>query len=506
MARKTIALTALLLLLVSTLVFAPKPVAAQSPTLWTEPAVIPYIDPNTETPFLLADSNGTIHAFSAQKVGIYEYVVVYNFWTRTTGWSKPVDILLSPLFDEAHAPAAYLDRAGILHVIFYGGHDVRADIYYSSAPVSEASNAAAWSKPMAIATSARPPITTWIEGDSDGNLYVLFGGDAEGTGIYATESLDGGVNWTLPELVAATYSDILWPYGLRMHYGQSGRLYAVWIVLNRRAWGTTVLLSTYDFSTRRWDEPTVIAEGVVGGILGVQSPSLIEHNGDLFVMYDNGIPDQGVVRLVQRSNDGGRTWTAAIRPFPEHVGGNGPAAFVVDSNNDLRVFFGQRTNGAAAQQRHGMWYSEWHAATGAWGGVNNIVSGPLVQDVDGMEGFDPSLARSVVSQGNLLMVVWRTDPGNGANGAWYAYTELAGPEYPLIPIPTPSPPVPIAGLLTPPAAITDTAATDQLPPVVAAQVPPAIKQLANPAMPLFVGLAPVGLFLLYIAYRQNQRR
>jgi len=505
MVRKTIQLAFLLLLGLSVGLALPISAQAQSPTLWTEPAIIPYIDPNTETPFLLADDNGTIHAFSSQKVGSYEYVVVYNYWTRTTGWSKPVDILLSPLFDEAHAPAAYLDKHGIIHVVFYGGHDVRADIYYSSAPASDASNAAAWSQPVAIATSARPPITTWIEGDGDGNLYVLFGGDAEGTGIYGTESLDGGANWSLPELVASTYSDILWPYGVRMHYGQSGRLYATWIVLNRRAWGVTVLVTTYDFSMRRWNEPTVVDEGVVGGILGVQSPSLIEYNGDLFVMYDNGIPDQGVVRLVRRSSDGGRTWTEAIRPFPSHVGGNGPSAFVVDSSNDLRVFFGQRTVGAVAQQIHGMWYSEWHASTGSWGGVQNIVSGPMVQDIDGLEGFDPSLARSVVSQGNLLMVVWRTDPGNGANGAWYAYTELNGPSYPLTPLPTLTPKVQSAGLLTPPPVMTDTTLAEAGP-IIATQATPSVRQLSNPAMPLYVGLAPVGLFLLYIVYRQNGRR
>ena len=507
MARKLYALLALLVVVLGLFQANQGVALAQSPIRWTEPAFIPYIDANTEAPFLLADPNGTIHAFSAQKVGSYEYVIVYNYWTRTSGWSKPVDVLLSPLFDEAHAPAAYLDKQGIIHVVFYGGHDVRANIYYSSAPAAQAANAAAWLPPVAIATSARPPITTWIAADGDENFYVLFGGDAEGTGIYATNSVDGGANWSLPELVSATYSDTLWPYAVRMYYGESGRLYAVWNILNRRAWGTTLLLSTFDFSMGRWNEPTVVAEGVANGILGVQSPSLIEYGGELFVMYDNGIPDQGVVRLVRRSNDGGRTWTEAIRPFPGHVGGNGAAGFVVDSSNNLRVFFGQRTNTAFATQIHGMWYSEWHPETGSWGGVSDIVSGPLVQDIDGKNGFDPSAARAITSLGNLLMVVWRTDPGNGANGAWYSYTELDAPTYAAVPLPTPAPVAPLVGLLTPPAAVTNTLALEAAaPPVIATQATPAVKQLANPAMPLFVGLAPVGLFLLYIAYRQNQRR
>jgi len=492
-----------------------QPVYAQGPVLWTEPRVIPYLDPNTETPFLLADTNGGIHAFSSQKIlGTHEHVVVYNSWTRETGWSKPVDVLLSPLFDEAHAPAAYLDQRGIVHLVFYGGHDVSANIYYSQVHIDDAAHADAWMAPIAIANAARPPITVWIEGDADDNLYVLFGGNPEGTAIYATESQDGGDTWTLPELVAATYSDTLWPYALRMHFGETGRLYATWVVLNRRAWGTSLYVATYDFDTRRWNDPVEVDHGVVGGILGIQSPSMIEYDGELFIMYDNGLLDQGVVRLIRRSSDGGRTWTETIRPFPQHVGGNGPAAFVVDSNHDLRLFFGQRTVGAVKDQIHGMWYSEWHSGTKSWGGVNYIVSGPLVQDIDTEKGFDPSLARATVSQGNLLMIVWRTDPGNGANGSWYSYTELDAPFYALQLLPTPEPVVRrefnttateiiTDGLLLANAGVTPLAA---LPTIDQAHQPPQIRRLANPAMPLLIGLVPVGFLVTMVLYRHNRRR
>ena len=260
---------------------------------------------------------------------------------------------------------------------------------------------------------------------------------------------------------------------------------------------------------RRWNDPVEIAQGAEGGILGVQSPSLIEHDGELFVMYDNGIPEQGVVRLIRRSNDGGRTWSEPVRPFSGLVGGNGPAAFVVDSNNDLRIFFGQRTVGAVATQIHGMWYSQWHDVTKSWGGVKSIVSGPLVQDIEGDLGFDPSAARSTVSQGNLLMVVWRTDPGNGNNGAWFSYTELETPYLPLVELPTPVPiverkPLTIHAEL---AALERPSITEATQPNVrATQAPPQIRELANPATPLVIGLIPVGLFLSIVIYQRNRRR
>jgi hypothetical protein len=487
--------------------FIPTIARAEGPITWTTPAQIPYEDPNVNTPFLLTDAAGTIHAFSSQKVaGTFSRVIMYNRWQREAGWSTPVDILISPLHDEAHAPAAYLDSKGIIHLIFFGGHDVSANIYYSSAPALHADDATAWSPSIAIASGARPPITLWIAGDVDDNLYVLFGANLDGTGIYATASTDSGTTWSLPEIIFGTYTDTLWPYSLRMLYGESGRLYAVWNVLNKRAWGFAAYSTTFDFATQRWNEPTLLAEGVEGGILGVQSLSLLEYRGELFAMYDNGIPEQGVVRLVQRSSDGGRTWSEAVRPFPEHVGGNGPSAFVADSGGHLHVFFGQRTQGTAAQQRHGMWYSEWHEGVRSWGGVHDIISGPLVQDIEGDKGFDPSAATAVVSQGNLLMVVWRTDPGNGANGAWYSYADLDTPATALIPLPTLTPTrVPIK--VTRP--VLPTAVPTLLPFAQAASTvthTTPIKKLASPAAPLIAGLIPVGLFLSVMMYRISQRR
>ncbi|MEZ4731854.1 MAG: sialidase family protein [Caldilineaceae bacterium] len=487
--------------------FAARPVQAAGPLNWTPPAQIPYLDPNVNTPFLLTDSAGVIHAFSSQRITeSWTRVIVYNRWQRTTGWSEPVDILLSPLHDEAHAPAAYLDRHGIIHLVFFGGHDVSADIYYSRAPALLAANANAWTPPVPIATGARPPITVGMAGDTDDHLYVLYGGNPEGTGIYATSSHDGGDTWTLPDLMFGIYTDDLWPFGIRMHYGASGRLYAVWNVVNRRGWGVTGYLATYDFTTGRWHEASVIDEGVPTGILGLQGPSLIERSGELFVMYDNGIPEQGVVRLVRRSDDGGRTWSEAVRPFPLHVGGNGPSAFVLDSANQLRVFFGQRTAGPLAKQIHGMWYSEWHEQARSWGGVYDIVSGPLVQDVDGDTGFDPSAANAIVIQGNLLMIVWRTDPGNGANGAWYSYAEVETPITGLVALPTLTPtPIPVKVTRTMLPTSTPTllpvalAATESAPQIL-------IKKLANPAAPLVAGLIPVGIFLSVMLYRLSHRR
>jgi len=148
--------------------------------------------------------------------------------------------------------------------------------------------------------------------------------------------------------------------------------------------------------------------------------------------------------------------------------------------------------------------------------VKYIVSGPLVQDIDSDKGFDPSLARSAVSQGNLLMIVWRTDPGNGANGAWYSYTELDAPFYALQALPTPEPVVrhafPITATLAPTTTDEEQLAALGIMPIAALPAvdqthqPPQVRQLANPAMPLLIGLVPVGFLVTMVLYRHSRRR
>jgi hypothetical protein len=132
-------------------------------------------------------------------------------------------------------------------------------------------------------------------------------------------------------------------------------------------------------------------------------------------------------------------------------------SLTTDSNNVLHLFFGERRPGKP--DIHGMWHTTF--VNGQLAPVDAVVSGPRVEDTSGNQGFDPYGARAVVSQGNVLLVTWQTDPGNiKPNGVWYSYSivdasELHGQELsaetsaPIVtPIPTPIPPSPIPTLQT----------------------------------------------------------
>ena len=85
-----------------------------------------------------------------------------------------------------------------------------------------------------------------------------------------------------------------------------------------------------------------------------------------------------------------------------------------------------------------MWHSNWD--TSRWTEPLPVVSGPL-RNVEnaGDIGFDPSHARAVVSQGNVILVTWSTDPGVAKNGLWYSHTSIESPELPIVLLPTPIP-------------------------------------------------------------------
>jgi hypothetical protein len=106
---------------------------------------------------------------------------------------------------------------------------------------------------------------------------------------------------------------------------------------------------------------------------------------------------------------------------------NGSLSLVIDGNNDLHLFFGQRISGNP--DIHGLWHSM--LVNNRWTEPDALIKGPRIVDKEGPTGFDPYDARAVVSQGNVLLVTWRTDPGDiKDNGVWYSYATINAPEAP----------------------------------------------------------------------------
>jgi hypothetical protein len=221
---------------------------------------------------------------------------------------------------------------------------------------------------------------------------------------------------------------------MAMSWGESRNLHLVWRVVNERGHSANGYYAQMDLENGRWSKPILIDEGIgVEAGMGVMNPAVIEHKGKLLLPTTTEFPPMGyrpptITAFLKTTVRPGQSVPEFRR---EHVGRNGVLSFVVDSNNQLYLFFGGRIPLTGVSATHGMWYVTWQG--GHWSGSESIVSGL------GGAGFDPYDARAVIASGNRLLATWRTDPGKSRPGVWFAYTVLSAPAVDPVPIPTPAP-------------------------------------------------------------------
>lgn len=477
----------------------PVPTYAQAIERWSPRQRIPGTFDKVETPYLVADSAGTVHAFYSQPVeddpSLNTWAIFYSQWTVERGWTTPVDIILSPSGPQAHVMGAVLDQHGFMHVIFYGGEDTEKGIYYTKAPATKMQQGTAWSAPQLIG-GAGLGRTAAIVGDGQNNLFVLYDGRQEGSGVYAISSTDGGEAWSDPMPIFLVADDRLLPYALQVRMDQQQQVHAVWSVNDLSGRGTAIEYARLEAGHTQWDEPMMLAVQEEGDYQAAW-PAIGMNQQDLFVIYLKGSP---VKRMMRRSRDGGQTWTKPVLAFPSE-GEYGWADFAVDSAGALHVLFGDRAQGLD------LWHSTWQG--NSWRGPEPVV--PLVGLEQyyhgGAAAFHPWWPHAVVSQGNILLVAWKQDPGLDGNGSWFSYIQLNTPAVAPKPIPTVLPSPTATSLpITPTVTATPTALVAGA--LITKQQGSSSATLTNPAGPLIFGIAPVILLVVgvIILHRLPQQR
>jgi hypothetical protein len=481
---------------------------AQTVGQWTpDQRVSGYLD-DTFTPVLLADRNRTVHAFASQWVNVdgeQQGAIVYRQWSLMGGWTKPVDILLSPVGD-AQMQSAFIDDFGYLHVVFWSSNQYGAYIYYSKAPVASADVGSAWSLPIAIANSAIDPASAALAGDSQGNLIIIYSGKNDGAGVYEIRSDDSGETWSNPSSVFLTYDTELVPFSLRLVMGQGGQLHAAWSVVTNLGVDESLHYARFDLSTKQWTQPFMINKRLdIQDYFGPSYPAIVDTGKSVVIVYNNGNPFSGrpinpgrPVQEVSVSNDGGQTWNDPTVPFYRLVGRSGEHSMVVDSNNNAHTLFVQRVEFEVDGNYKiygGIWHSE--LRNGIWSDPDRFITTVAPHDV-----------RTVISQGNVLLAVWRQDPGIGQGGIWYSYTILDTPELPVVVPPNPEREISTTSnsdlTLLPTPMGTPTTASPQVD--ISGEAPKGI--MANPAGPLIIAIIPVliillGALVLYQYYRHR---
>jgi len=409
---------------------------AQYSSYWSEQKKIPFYEifNNEQPPYLIADNNHKVYAFNSQFVGDVDAIdspkaVFYREWTLANGWTYPNDIL-ADINGTIEVLGVSSDESDKVHLIFQNNS---GEIYYTEAFLANASNPKNWSVPVTIAENSltvRPgiPNIAAIANDADGKkLLVIYSGAQYGNGLYVTYSVDYGKTWSSPYPVYLTGDETMVVTSPSLYTGHSGFFHAVWSTFDDKGFGRPGFYAKFDLNVGKWTEPVELDAP------GILSPSVIEYKGSVFISYHHSRTNG---RWWRRSGDDGETWTSPVQLSPRHTGTNGGVSFVVDSNETLYAFFAQRTD---EDGNHGMWQTIWGGAT--WSLPEAVVKGQAIVDVDGGNNFDPTFARAIVSNGNVVLVTWGTDGSVGTNGAWYSYKVLDSPELPSAPLSTPLPEV-----------------------------------------------------------------
>lgn len=428
-ARKSLLSKLLGILFTLTLIAATVPVglAQDSEAGWTFPQRIPGLLDDTFTPVLISDQNRTVHAFASQRVGENDeqFAIVYSKWTHESGWTTPVDVILFYNGDTTILDA-YIDKADIVHIVFWGGKDESGSLYYSSAPIALANHATAWSEPKMLGYGIITPSSAALIGDGDGNLIAIYSGRLDGNGIYAIQSSDSGETWSQPRVIFINSDPKTIPYSIQMISDASGQIHATWNVVDSVGNDLSLHYAGYNPKDNTWSEPMQLEEKAnQNEFFGPSFPAIADSNGEILVMYNSGNPYPNnyvglgrPVQLSRISKDGGQNWSAPSLPFVQFQGRSGEHSLAVDSSGVAHALFIQRIDRTINGQYlpiGGIWHSEYSNSN--WSEPERIPIPFAAHDV-----------HTVVRQGNVLLAAWRADPGIGQKGIWYSFKDLGSPE------------------------------------------------------------------------------
>ncbi len=472
---------------------------------WAPDARVPgYLD-DTFPPFLVADRNQTVHAFTSQWVNDGDrsrQAIVYRQWSRAGGWTRPVDIILASAGD-AQILGAFLDPSDRVHIIFLTVESGRTALNYSFAPAANADQATAWSLPEIVGNDVISNSAA-ITGDDHGNLIVIYSGDSAGSGVYFITSADGGMSWSKPSTLFLTNDTNLVPYILRLAMGRAGQVRAAWSVFTTQGSAELLYFANYSISNSTWSDPVELDSRIdIAGYFGPSFPALVDTGSKIVILYNGGntFPGQSVnlgrpVMRVSTSSDGGLTWNGPFQPFPLLNGRSGEHALVVDGAGTAHGLFVMRIDqlvDGTYRPVVGIWHSSFRDDN--WTTPDRLATTYVAHDV-----------RAVVSQGNVLLVVWRQDPGQGMHGVWFSYTILDAPELPVTPLAS-------AAAISPsqqPAAARLLGTPTPSPANAVLRDPPPPQWRSNPAFPLLAGTIPAAAILIGVLvsnrFFKNQRK
>ncbi len=463
---------------------------------WSEPLLLSNPDAAAGVPALVSDPYGTIHAFWPELDSVDRRPTIQYARFNGTQWTLAQDIYIGSEGAEIRALSASLAADDMLHLTWVGSQT--GPVFYTSAIVTQANIARAWSEPVRVEVSA---YQAYLNSDPADTLHLIystyFGRDR---GVFYSRSDDQGSNWSTPQALDPTILPNYSPHSLEVAVGELGDIHVVWFDMDTDTFRSDTGLVQYIHSLdggKTWSQPFLVAGGLSGdpSLLGFAYP-LIALTGEKVVLIwaEGELP----YRKSRFSPDYGTNWTPSenIQSFGD-LHGQAFDSLTVDGEGRVH-FFGD------IRYPQGLYQAIWDRDR--WFNPSMIY---LIQP--GVDGQSTSTSihvhnvKSAVLLGNQL-VVTLMDPPDAAQRRLFVINSVLKDVSAEIPLPSPTlqvtaTPTPTTTPVTQP---TNTAVwTNEM----QAQSPPIPENLA-PSGPIMVAVAISGILLIGIfIYRlRNLRR
>jgi hypothetical protein len=392
--RNTLLITIVILLL---LPLAVDPTNAQSVQNWSSPFNISQSDTASLFPDIAVDRSGQVYVVWGEHSS--DDVLRSDMLMFRTGkdqnWSQANDIATG-----GHLPQIAVDSQGRLHVVHIG----RGLQYLQAWAQEDPANARSWTEGQNLGLFE--PYWPDLLVDDQDTVHVVFRDSLEYEtartydrerrcvsgcrAIFYIQSTDGGKNWTLPIQLDTPLYDAETPH---LAVDRQGNLYVAWtdVDANENSLGLSLSYSSDGGETWSYPRP------VVTGNEGYQWPQMaVDSGGRVHLAWRYGDLAIGTIGYLT-TTDVSRAWSE-VQILELGSGGAYSFGLTVDSANNLHLvlplLWGNQPMGVSHLVRSGQ--------SGEWSEQTRIS-----QDACSTASADAEL---IVSQGNLLHVVWYDRP------------------------------------------------------------------------------------------------
>jgi len=270
---------------------------------------------------LVADPYGYAHAFWVESNSTNSQSVIQHARFDGESWSAPLDIYLSPFPLAIGDLDAFVDHAGMLHLVWVGAGE-KGPFFYSQSPAHATPSAKNWSPVVRINV---PAFRLGVQVDSRGIIHVVYAqfhdADARLPGMYYMRSADQGNTWSDPYWLDPDIPPTYAPRLLDFAADEKDRLHLVWHQFKNSEEefvGKEVRYIHSPDGGLNWTMPITIDEpDESADELRLAAPVLAVSGDEVHIVWAG---NNELNREHRISHDAGATWYAPTRIFGDLQG------------------------------------------------------------------------------------------------------------------------------------------------------------------------------------------